>query len=99
MLDRLAVIIVGVQNSGKTTTLKNFCNTYHHKQVTTFKIGWRYGLSIFIKRYWGVKIDAYFIPASRTEKKGYLKEIYDEIGWDPDFIFLAEQLGGSQYSD
>lgn len=99
MLNRLAVVIVGVQNSGKTTTLKHFCDTYYRKKVSTFKMGWRFGLSIFKPRYWGIKIDAFFIPASRTERDEYLIDLYKKLGWDPDFIFMAEQLNGKRYSD
>lgn len=99
MLNRLAIVIVGVPNAGKTTTLKEFCNTYYRKRVTTFKVGWRFGLEIFKGRYSGVRIDGYFIPASRTERHEYLEEQYEKVGWDPDFIFMAEQLNGSAYSD
>lgn len=99
MQDKLAIIILGRPNSGKTTTLKHFCNTYHHKTVTAFKLGWRWGLTPWKPKYNGVKIDAYFLPASRTERGEYLKDNIEAIGWNPEFIFMAEQLNGSKYSD
>ncbi len=35
----------------------------------------------------------------KTEKGEYLEQQYDKAGWVPDFIFMAEQLSGSRYSD
>lgn len=99
MLDHLAIIIVGKPNAGKTTTLKHFGNSYHYKVVTTFKEGWRHGMVPFYNKYSGVKISAYFLPSSRTEKATPLKKIFDGLEWYPDFLFMAEQLNGREYNN
>jgi len=41
MFDKLAIILLGAQNSGKTSTLKEYCEYYENKTVDTFKKGWR----------------------------------------------------------
>lgn len=99
MLDHLAIIIVGAQNSGKTTTLKHFCNTYDHKTIGAFKQGWRLHLAPFLPKYNGVKIIAYFLPASRSERNVPLSEIFKKFKWSPDFLFMAEQENGKEYNN
>lgn len=99
MLDHLAILIIGKQNAGKTTTLKHFCDTYNYQTVSTFKEGWRNGLSPFKPKYNGVKIIGYFLPASRSERHTHIKENLDDLEWTPDFLFMAEQLHGDQYSN
>lgn len=93
MLNHLAIVISGAPGSGKTSTLRHFCNTYNNREVATFKEGWRYAFTPFL--YTGVKIVAYFLPSSRTEKATPLKEVFDNLDWWPDFLFMAEQLHGS----
>ncbi|EDM34431.1 hypothetical protein PBAL39_19110 [Pedobacter sp. BAL39] len=98
--DRLAILIVGNPNSGKTTTLKHFCNEYNKPHtVSTFKQGWRYSITPFADKYFGVKIVAYFLPSSRTERAMPLKETFDSLDWWPDFLFMAEQLNGAEYAN
>ncbi len=97
MLKHLAIIIVGKPNSGKTTTLRHFCNTYDYKEVSTFKQGWRFGITPFKSNYSGVKIVSYFLPSSRTERNVSLKETFSELEWLPDFLFMAEQKSGAEY--
>ena len=98
MLNHLAIIVVGKANSGKTTTLKHFCDTYYTK-VATFKQGWRIGLMPFLDNYLGVKINAYFLPSSRTEKGKSLKKTLEGLNWKPDFLFMAEQFQGNEYNN
>jgi hypothetical protein len=97
MLKHLAIIIVGKQNSGKTTRLRDFCNTYDYKSVSTFKQGWRYGITPFKENYYGVKIVSYFLPSSRSERAKSLKDTFNELEWQPDFLFMAEQQDGVEY--
>jgi GTPase SAR1 family protein len=66
-LDRLAIIIVGEQNTGKTTTLKRYCD-YYYEHVSTFKQGWRYRVAPFRPKFETVKIWPYVLPSSRTER-------------------------------
>jgi GTPase SAR1 family protein len=97
--DRLAIILVGNQNSGKTTTLKYYCNSYRHHQVGVFKQGWRHNITPFADKFYGVRISAYFLPSSRSEKATPLKETFDSLDWWPDFLFMAEQLNGAEYNN
>lgn len=99
MLDKLAVVIVGVPHSGKTSTLRHFCNTYNDRVVSTFKEGIRTGIKPFKDKYFGVSITAYFLPSSRTEKDVSLRTMLEKIGWEPDFVFMAEQLNGKEYQN
>lgn len=99
MLTNLAIIITGSPNSGKTTTLKHFCNKYHHQKVDTFRQGWRHGMMPFADKYLGVKISAYILPSSRTEKHEPLEDIFENLEWYPEFLFMAEQLNGSEYEN
>lgn len=97
--DRLAILLVGNQNSGKTTTLKHFCNSYRFHQADVFRQGWRYDLTPFADKYSGVKIVAYFLPSSRTEKSTPLEQTFESLEWWPDFLFMAEQLDGAEYQN
>lgn len=97
--DRLAILIVGNPNSGKTTTLKHFCNEYNPHNVSTFKQGWRYSMTPFADKYFGVKIVAYFLPSSRTERATSLEKTFESLEWWPDFLFMAEQLNGAEYTN
>ncbi len=99
MLDHLAIIIVGNQNVGKTTTLKHFCETYTNRNVSTFKAGFRNDLMPFFDKYRGVKVGAWFFPSSPTEKKEPLEDEFGSLGWTPDFILMAEQLQGAEYAN
>lgn len=98
MFNHLAIIVVGHQNSGKTTTLKHFHNTYNHREVETFKQGWREKISLF-SAIWSVHIVGYFLPSSRTEKQQSLESIYKDLAWYPNFLFMAEQLEGVEYQN
>lgn len=98
MLDRLAIIIVGEQDSGKTTTLREYSN-YYHKPVSTLKKGFRYGVTPFKPKYWGVKVFTYILPSSPTESGISLANTIDPHEWFPDLLMMAEQLNGKQYSN
>lgn len=98
MINRLAIIIVGKQDAGKTTTLRHFCNTYDDKTVSTFKQGLRNNFRPFTKEN-PIKVDAYFLPASRTERATKLADTFNDLGWCPPFMFIAEQLNGAEYNN
>lgn len=97
MFNKLAIIIVGEPNAGKTTTLKEFVNTYNNEKVDVFRQGWRHNIELFKSYYNAIKIVAYFIPSSRTEKHEPLKDIFNNLNCMPDFLFMAEQLDGEEY--
>ena len=99
MLDRLAIILVGEQNSGKTSTIRQFNDFYSQKSVTTLKKGFRYNISPFKPKYMAIKIAAYILASSPTESNIPLKDSIDPIGWLPDFIIMPEQTNGMEYSN
>lgn len=97
MLDRLAIVIIGEQNSGKTSTLREYSD-YYHKPVNTLKKGFRYGVTPFKPKFWSVKIFTYILPSSPTESGIPLKDTIDPHDWYPDLLLMAEQTNGVQYS-
>lgn len=97
MLDRLAIIIVGEQNSGKTSTLRIYSD-YYHKPVSTLKKGFRYGLTPFKPKFWMIKVFTYILPSSPTESRIPLADTIDPLGWYPDLLLIAEQVNGHEYS-
>lgn len=99
MINKLAVLIVGEPNSGKTTTLKFFHNSYNANEVDSLRQGWRYNFMPFKPNYCSIKIWPYFIPASRSEKRISLEHTIEKLDWYPDFIFMAEQLDGAEYQN
>jgi hypothetical protein len=96
-LDRLAIIIVGEQNSGKTTTLKSYCD-YYYEFVNTFKPGWRRTVVPFRPKFETIKIIPFVLPWSPTEKKIPLAKTIN-IKWLPDVLLMAEQFNGAEYSN
>ena len=100
MIKDLAIIIIGDQNVGKTTTIRRVVDVYHiHKKVTLLKKGMRYGLSPFTPTLNMVKIDAYILPSSPTESGIPLSKSIADVGWDPHLIIMAEQRNGKEYSN
>ncbi|SEA76733.1 P-loop NTPase family protein [Pedobacter hartonius] len=100
MIKNLAIIILGDQNVGKTTTIRRFLDIYHtHKKVTVLKKGMRYGLSPFTPNFDMVKIDAYILPSSPTESGIALSDSIKVIGWNPHLILMAEQDRGKEYAN
>lgn len=98
MQDRLAIIILGEQNSGKTSTLRSYSD-YYHKEVSTLKKGFRYGVSPFKPKYWGIKVFTYILPSSPTESGIPLIASKGPQNWFADLVLMAEQLNGSEYSN
>jgi GTPase SAR1 family protein len=99
MFDRLAIILLGAQNTGKTSTLKEYSYYYFHKKVSTFKKGWRIGVSPFKPKFHTIKIFAYFLPGSPTETKIPLADTIEPLDWYPDVLLMAEQLNGAEYQN
>lgn len=89
--ERFAVVLVGTQNSGKTTTIKHFDSMYDEwgRIKKQCKAGWRH---LRLHKGW---IDAlvswiYFIPASPTETG---ISVAKRIGKErPELILIAEQI-------
>ncbi|RDI13207.1 hypothetical protein [Flavobacterium sp. AG291] len=94
---RLAILIIGVQNSGKTSTIKKLINQYGDGVGKIMRSSWR---NIYMDlRFKSLRLTAYCIPASPTEKNLDLVDRF--IDWDnlPQTIILAEQLNGNKYAN
>lgn len=95
--DRLAIILVGARDTGKTSTLKEYSEYYHNKSVDTFRKGWRHGLAPFRPQFWTIKTSTYILPGSPTETNLPLKDTIEPLEWYPDILLMAEQLAGKEY--
>lgn len=62
---KLAIIIEGVQNSGKTSTILHFVNQYRSKQVIKMRSGWK---NLFLNQsFQSLEIKTYIISSSPSE--------------------------------
>ena len=98
MFNKLAIILLGLPQTGKTSTLKEYSN-YYYDEVDTFKKGWRHGLSPFKPKFWTIKTSTYILPSSPTESGIPLIDTIKPLEWFPDILLMAEQLNGSEYNN
>lgn len=94
---KLAILIVGKQNSGKTSTIKHLVNSYSRKSLSIMKRGYT---SLFLnKKFRSLKLVVYCVPASPSETNIDLKIRFKN--WDkiPQILIIAEQLRGSKYQN
>jgi hypothetical protein len=98
MKDKLAVLIIGNQNSGKTTTIKYFDKTYDENETLKkyCRVGWRH-LQLFKGKLYAVFSLIYFIPASPTETQKPLKKRLGKML--PELLLIAEQKNGKEYNN
>ncbi len=98
MKNKIAILIVGNQNSGKTTTIKYFDKTYdeNEKLKRYCKKGWRY-LELFKGKLHAVLSLVYFIPASPSETQKPLKTYLKKMR--PELLLVAEQKYGKEYNN
>lgn len=92
---RLAILIVGLQNSGKTSTIRHLVNTYCDKHLIVMRAGWQY---LFLNPLFKALIlNAYCVPASPTETGIDLSDRFKD--WDiiPQVLIVAEQPGTGKY--
>lgn len=92
---RLAILIVGAQNSGKTTTIKHLIRSYNGRTLKVMKAGWK---DIFLNPLFkSLKLNFYCIPASPTETD--FKLSLRCANWFPEVMVIAEQTSGANYAD
>jgi hypothetical protein len=91
---RIAVVIVGQQNSGKTATLKEIGRKHANKNPQRTMAGWRI-LSLFPDSFHALALHAYFVPASPTETNFKLEDRFKD--WKPEVLFVAEQINGENF--
>jgi AAA+ ATPase superfamily predicted ATPase len=93
---RLAVIILGEPNSGKTSTLKHFINKHSQNNLSVLRRG-RQQIQLNSQYFSYLKLHAYFLSASPSERNEPLKSILK--GRIPEILFLPEQLSDSQFNN
>ncbi|CAA0259840.1 hypothetical protein [Tenacibaculum maritimum] len=98
MKDKLAILIVGHQNSGKTTTIKYFDKVYDENETLKryCRVGWRH-LQLFKGKLYAIFSLIYFIPASPTETQKPLKKRLGKML--PELLLMAEQKNGKEYNN
>jgi hypothetical protein len=95
--DKIAVLIIGNPNSGKTTTIKFFEKEYNedHREKSVCRAGWR-RVQLFLGKLDALSVFIFFIPASPTETNFPVKTRLGEML--PEMILIAEQPGGKAYA-
>lgn len=92
---KLAILIIGEQNSGKTSTIKHLVNTWGDKSLIVMKAGWQ---SVFLNSTFKyLKLIFFCVPASPTETNKPLSIRFSEF--IPEVLIVAEQLNGSNYQN
>ncbi len=92
---KIAVLIVGNQNSGKTSTIRALINTQSKNSISIMRRGWqRIWLNSQFKY---LNLDVYCVPSSPSETNIKLSDRFAQ--WMPDVLILAEQTNGQHYSD
>lgn len=102
MKKKFAVVIVGTQNSGKTTTIRHFDTMYDEwkRGKKQCKAGKRY-LVLFKDVLEALYSLIYFVPASPTETGISLSKRLGD--WRPEMLLVAEQVdrgeSGNKYNE
>ncbi len=92
---KLAILIIGVQNGGKITTIKHLISVYNGKSLKIMKAGWN---DIFLNPIFkSLRLNFYCVPASPTETNKKLSDRF--VTTFPQVLIVAEQLGGVHYPD
>ena len=96
--NKLAIILLGKQNSGKTSTIKYFDKKYdeYNRNKKYCKKGWRH-LQLFKEELGALFSLIYFIPASPSETNFPLKDRLKEF--KPELLLVAEQENGKEYEN
>lgn len=94
---KLAIVIKGSQNSGKTSTIKHFIGKQTGRKLRFMKKGWQ---RIFLNESFKcLRLTIYCLPASPSESNPN-KTISELLkGKTPSAIIVAEQRGGKNYDN
>lgn len=92
---KLAIVIEGSQNSGKTSTIKHLISQQRGWAVRNMKKGFQ---AIFLdKNFKALKLHLYCLPASPSETGKTIGGLLPTRR--PSAIIVAEQPGGKQYTN
>jgi hypothetical protein len=90
-----AIILLGAQNSGKTSTILRFDTMFdmHHRIKKRGTVGWR---QLLLHSLQAIVTWIYFIPGSPTETKKSLekklKDAFNKNEDKPELLLIAEQV-------
>ena len=87
---KLAILILGVQNSGKTSTIKHLINTHSTKTLSIMRAGWN--IIYFNSSFMSLRLNFFCVPASPTETNKKLSFRFTTPL--PTVLIVAEQSGG-----
>lgn len=90
---KLAIVVEGLPNSGKTSTIRELVNSYGNKTLSVMRKGWN---RIYLNRNFEyLKLDFYCVPASPSETNIELSQRFPD--WHPDVLIVALQINGQHY--
>jgi len=93
---RLAILVIGLQDSGKTSTIKHLISLYNGRSLKVMRAGWK---DIFLNSIFkSLRVHFYCIPASPSETDMELTTRFAEWTWLPETLVIAEQAGGRHYT-
>lgn len=94
---KLAILIEGPQNSGKTSSIRKFINIFCDKSNRQMRIGWqRVSLN---QSFPNLKMDTYCIPSSPSETNVTLSARFKNWNHIPDILILAVQPNGQHHNN
>lgn len=98
MKSKIAILIIGTQNSGKTSTIKYFDKKFdeNEREKKQCRSGWR-NLQLFKEELGALFLLIFFVPSSPTESNKPLSKRF--INFLPEVLLIAEQLNGSKYNN
>lgn len=92
---KLAILIVGKQNSGKTSTIKHLINKHCDRSLSVMRAGWQY--PFLNSTFKSLRINVFCIPASPTETGIELKDRFKDWDYIPQVVIVAEQSVSVMY--
>jgi|SRR5690606_19064030 len=94
---KLAIVIEGYQNSGKTSTILHFTNQFQNKTLKVMRSGWQ---NLFVNpTFPSLRINPFIISSSPSESHKPLSHRFANWQPLPDLLILAEQTGGGQQAN
>jgi hypothetical protein len=94
---KLAIVIEGDQNSGKTSTIRELISLYTDRSLIQMRVGWQ---SIYLNPIFKyLRLTCYCVPSSPSESNTKIGDRLNKLGVTPEVLIIAEQPNGKNYSD
>lgn len=89
---KLAILIEGDRDSGKSSTIKEFINIFGNKNIKQMKRGWQ---RIYLNPdFKNLKLHVYCVPASPSETNITLSQRFNSWTYLPNVLIVAVQPNG-----